>query len=208
MKKIMVYFMIFVFSIINVPYVFALSSESKSIVTLSNCVDSTSARFMQNNNEIKVKFIGIDTANALSSSINEEISVETVNNFVCDKLKNAKKIELELEKEMEEKDKYDRYNAWVFIDDVLLQDILVKEGYAKTYYLYENYKYYDILKQDENSAKDAKTGIWNVKEEEKIEVIDESEKEESLFDMLLNFVNKVFEKILKFVDDLIKNVFN
>ena len=203
--------MILVLGIItfSTSFAYALSSEKKEKVVLSNCVDSTSARFMQNNNEIKVKFIGVDTANALSTNKNEDITIDTINNYVCDKLKNAKKIELELEKEMDEKDKYDRYNAWVFVDDVLLQDALLEQGYAKTFYLFENYKYYNELKQTENKAKEAKVGLWNVKEE-KVEVISDKkdEKEEGIFDALLNFINKVFEKILQFVDDLIKNVFN
>ncbi len=202
-KKVIIFITIFM---LLITPVYALSSNKKESVTLSNCTDSTSARFIYNKNEIKVKFIGIDITNSLNSNV--EIDLETVNEFVCNTLKNAKKIELEIEKEMDLKDKYDRYNAWVFVDDVLLQDTLLKKGYAKTYYLYENYKYYDTLKQSEKEAKEEKVGLWNVKQEEKIEVIDDTKKDEGVFSSLMNFINKVFEKILQFVDDLIKNVFN
>lgn len=185
----------------------ALSSNTRDVVTLSSCIDSTSARFIQNGNEIKTKFIGIDVINAMESNENDEISTEFVDNFVCDLLKSAKKIELELEAKSDIKDKYDRYIVWVFLDDSLLQNSLVNKGYAKTFYLYEDYKYYNMLKQSEASAKEEKLGLWYVKEkvEEPIVV---SKKDESIFDALLSFINKVFEKILKFVDDLLKNVFN
>lgn len=202
-KKIII--LITIFTVLITP-VYALSSDKKEVVTLSNCTDSTSARFIYNKNEIKVKFIGIDVVNSLNNSV--DIDSKTIDEFICDTLKNAKKIELELEKEIEEKDKYDRYNAWVFVDDVLLQDTLLKKGYAKTYYLYENYKYYDTLKQSEQEAKDEKIGIWNVKQEETKEEVKSTDKDEGIFSSLMNFINKVFEKILQFIDDLIKNVFN
>ncbi|MBR1679702.1 MAG: hypothetical protein IJ704_03570, partial [Bacilli bacterium] len=62
-KKVIIFITIFVLLITPVH---ALSSNKKESVTLSNCTDSTSARFIYNKNEIKVKFIGIDITNSLN----------------------------------------------------------------------------------------------------------------------------------------------
>ena len=37
------------------------------------------------------------------------------------------------------RDKYDRILAWVYADDLFLQDSLVSEGYAEVAYLYGKY---------------------------------------------------------------------
>ena len=71
-----------------------------------------------------------------------------------EKLENANKIELEFDKSASEKDKYDRYLAWVFVDDVLLQELLLTEnGLAETYMLQNNYKYAGVLQESEEIAK-------------------------------------------------------
>ena len=191
-----------------IPNVFALEKDKKYSVDFSNCTDSSSARFILDNNEIKIKFLGIDTLNALNNNQNKEVDKELIDQYVCDKLKSAEKIEIELEKESDEKDKYDRYLAWVFVDDVLIQEDLLEKGYAKTFYLYENYKYYDLLKSKEEEAKTNKVGVWYEEIKEELTITNEEEKKENFFDFLLNFINKIFEKIIEFVDDLIKNVFD
>ena len=67
-----------------------------------------------------------------------------------------------------------------------------------------------MLKEKENIAKENKVGLWQeekpadtnveeVKEEEK-------EKETNIFKIVLNFINEIFDKFLKFIDDLINDI--
>ena len=51
--------------------------------------------------------------------------------------------------------------AWVWIDDELLQNLLVTNGLAETYMLQNNYKYAGILQESEEVAKNNKVGIWS-----------------------------------------------
>ena len=71
----------------------------------------------------------------------------------------------------------------------MLQDELIKNGYAEVAYLYDDYKYTDILKDHQSIAEEAKIGIWNDEAREKFvaeETIDnddskiENEKEETI----------------------------
>ena len=68
---------------------------------------------------------------------------------------------LEYDNKSDKVDKYDRTLAWVWIDDTLLQKELVKNGYAKVAYLYDEYKYASELKKFEEYAKENKINIWS-----------------------------------------------
>ena len=93
--------------------------------------------------------------------IGEETWGKEASNFTKEKLEDATKIELEFDGHAEEKDKYNRYWAWIWIDDELLQNLLVENGLAETYMLQNNYKYAGILQESEESAKNNKLGIWS-----------------------------------------------
>ena len=70
-----------------------------------------------------------------------------------EKLENATKIELEFDSSADEKDQYERYLAWIWVDDELLQNLLVQDGLAETYMLQNNYKYAGMLQESEEIAK-------------------------------------------------------
>lgn len=183
-------------------------------VTLSKCVDGSSARFMLGNNEIKVKFLGIDTSSNIITSPADEINGALVSDYVCSILENAKDIKIEYEPNSEKEDKYGRLLVWVYVDDVLLQENLLKQGYSTIAYLYDDYSYSEVLKEAESYAKDNKLGVWqeklntNVNTNINTDDIEDDNKEESknIFSMLMNFLNEIFEKFLKFIDDLINNM--
>jgi len=67
---------------------------------------------------------------------------------------------LEYDQGSEKQDKYQRLLAWVFVDGVLLQNELVKEGLAEVTYLYGNYKWTPTLQDSEALAKAQKLKIW------------------------------------------------
>lgn len=181
-------------------------------VTLSKCVDGDTARFMLNKEEIKVRFLAIDTPESVHPTKAVEAYGKDASEYTCKMLTNAEKIELEYDPKSDEKDKYGRVLAWIYVDDELLQNNLIKVGYAKVAYLYGDYLYTTMLKTSEKEAKDSKLGIWS--DEEVTEVVDvkdatkeeEKEKSSSLFDLILDFLNEILEKILEFIENLIEDV--
>lgn len=82
--------------------------------------------------------------------------------YTCDKLKKAKKIQLQYDGA--KKDKYGRTLAWVWVDGKLLQKELIKKGYVKQFYDYGNYSYEAELIKLQKQAKKKKVGYWSKKQ--------------------------------------------
>ncbi len=149
-----------VFLIIFILF-FGINVNAKEIVTLNKCVDGDTAWFNINDEKIKARFLAIDTPESTNKI---EPYGKEASEFTCNLLKNAKKIEIEYDENSDKFDKYDRHLVWVFVDDELLQNIIVKEGYADVKYLYGDYKYTDILKKSLIEAKANNLNMWKSEE--------------------------------------------
>ena len=136
----------------------------KVTVTLEKCVDGDTAWFKLNNETIKTRFLAIDTPESTKEI--EEYGKEA-SKYTCEELSNARKIEIEYDDESDKTDKYDRHLVWVFVDGKLLQEKILKKGYANIDYIYGKYKYLDELYKVEETAKNNKVGIWGNYKEEK-----------------------------------------
>ena len=138
------------------------NDNSKRIeVELVATVDGDTAKFKMDGEQITVRFLGINTKETVHPEIGEETWGREASDFTKEKLKNATKIELEFDEVADEKDKYDRYLAWIWVDDELLQNLLVENGLAENYMLQNNYKYAGMLQESEELAKNNKLGIWS-----------------------------------------------
>jgi len=140
-------------------------AKNKS-VKYSSCVDGDTIKVVMDKEKVTVRLLAVDTPETKHPDKGVEPYGKEASEFTCNLIKNASKIELEFDKNSDELDKYSRYLAWVFIDGKLLQEELIKKGYAKTAYLYGNYKYTKDLKVLEENAKTNRLGIWsNYKED-------------------------------------------
>ena len=156
MKKIMINSIMFLtLFLVGIGNVFA-----NDTVTLKKCVDGDTAQFILDDEVIKVRFLAIDTPESVHPTVEVEANGKDASSYTCELLTNAKKIELEYEKN--KTDKYGRYLAWVWVDDLLLQDELIKNGYAEVAYLYGDYKYTSLLQDHQEIAKAKKLNIWSV----------------------------------------------
>ena len=150
-------------------------------VSLYKCVDGDTAYFKNENDEIiKARFLAIDTPEYTKEK--EEYGKEA-SDFTCNKLKNAKKIELEYDNNSDKKDKYDRDLVWVFVDNKLLQELIIEEGLAEVKYLYGDYKYTNLLLEKEKIAKNKEINIWS------LDIYNnKTEKDSSKIDYIIFFV--------------------
>lgn len=196
MKKTLLFFLLIIIFPLNV-----LSANKKDNVTLSACVDANSARFMLELKEIKVKFIGIDS----QDSINFDNKDFSVSDYTCSLLKNAKNITLEYEEGLKE-DQYGRIQAWVLIDNALLQENLVRNGYVKPIFIEKNYKYFNQVNEAEKNAKENNLGLWTATEEEKT-IEEKVKKKKNFFEKIIDFIVDIFNKLINFIDKLIKEIF-
>ena len=187
--------------------------KEKDEVKLSNCESATSARFILGTEEIKVKFIGIETDEFFSDNVLDETYGKSVDEYVCSLLKEAKNITIEYEPKITLKDKFDRTNAWVFVDDILLEEHLVSLGVAKVAYIYDDYKYKDVLLEQEKISKQKEIGIWKkqVIVEESIDEIDtitkeKSKKNEGFLDAIGNFFKDLFDSIIEMINNIVEDI--
>lgn len=158
MKKILLSLFLFFLGIINI--------EAKTItVKFSDCVDGDTAKFIYEKEEITARFLAIDTPETNHPTKGIEKYGKEASEYTCNKLKGANKIKLEFDENSDKLDKYGRYLVWVFIDDKLLQKELVENGLASVAYLYNEYRYTNILEEAEQIAEDKKIGIWSNKKE-------------------------------------------
>lgn len=201
MKKVVMIFLFFCLFITNVY-------AERVSVKFEACVDGDTIKVMLDNKKTTVRFLAIDTPETVHPTKGEQPFGKEASNYTCNKVKNAKKLEIEYDEGSAKTDKYNRALGWVFIDDILLQKDLVSLGYAKVAYLYGDYKYTEDLKKEESIAKSKKLGVWSLEEEtttKKIEKttkkVTESETEDSIINELLKDIRKIFK-------NLFKNIFN
>jgi|GEM_PF-338798 len=141
---------------------FPLNTEAKEVkVTFSGCTDGDTAKFIMNDEEIRVRFLAIDTPETVHPNKGVEAYGKDASEYTCNKITNAKKIVLEFDDNSEEIDRYNRYLAWIFVDDSLLQLELIEAGYGKVAYLYGKYKYTNLLESAQEVSQAKKIGIWS-----------------------------------------------
>ena len=172
----------------------------KDEVKFSSCIDGDTANFTLNKKEIKVRFLAVDTPETKHPTKGEEPYGKEASEYTCKRLKEATKIELEYDDNSDKKDKYDRYLAWVFVDDSLLQAELIKNGLAEVAYLYGDYKYTDLLKDYEETAKVQKVGIYS--DEKSYYEKHKKDKKNT------KISNKTIKKIIKkLIDEILDEIF-
>lgn len=143
--------------IISLLFITNAEASEKIEVTLSKCVDGDTAWFILDGEEIKTRFLAIDTP----ESTNEiEPFGKEASNYTCDLLTNANKIEIEYDENSDKLDKYGRHLVWVFVDDKLLQDLIIQQGLGQVDYIYGDYKYLTTLEASELIAKNNQVGMW------------------------------------------------
>lgn len=68
--------------------------------------------------------------------------------------------EVRLIKDVSETDKYKRLLRYVYVDDLFVNEYLVREGYAKASSYPPDVKYADRFREAEREAREKKRGLW------------------------------------------------
>ena len=135
-------------------------ADDRISVEFSKCVDGDTAYFHVDGVEKKFRFLGVDTPETVHPTKGEEIGGKSASEFTCNELMNASVIEVMYDPSSDKKDKYDRELVWVYVDNVLLQKKLVREGYAEVAYVYGDYlNVMDLCKEQKKAIRDD-LGIW------------------------------------------------
>lgn len=118
----------------------------------------------------KVRFVGVNTPEVAKDGNPAEFMAEEAKDFTEEILKDK---EIYLERDISDRDKYDRLLRYIWLEKPLsnpelsdienktLNGILVKEGYAYANYYKPDIKYHNFLKDLKKSAQDKNLGIWS-----------------------------------------------
>lgn len=159
MKKLIIFLSLFTISINNI--------YAREKVEFSDCVDGDTIKVLLEGKEYTARLLAIDTPESVHPQKPVEYYGKEASDYTCNKIKNAKKLEIEYDDNSDRMDKYDRLLVWVFTDGVLLQKDLIENGYAKVAYLYDDYKYTSELEKVQELTSAKNIGIWNEEEKNK-----------------------------------------
>jgi len=106
----------------------------------------------------KVRYIGIDTPETVDPR-------KTVQCFGVEASKKNKELVegkmVRLEKDITNKDKYNRLLRYIYVGDTFINLELVKQGFAYSYSYPPDIKHQDQFMKAQEEAREAKRGLWN-----------------------------------------------
>jgi micrococcal nuclease len=113
----------------------------------------------------KLRIIGIDALEMekitdIRSQISDgkgECFAEEAKNRLKELVENKKVV---LEKDVSERDKYDRLLRYVYVGEENISEVLMREGFVRLATYPPDTKYYGILKETEKIARENKVGLW------------------------------------------------
>ncbi|WP_025436980.1 thermonuclease family protein [Peptoclostridium acidaminophilum] len=133
----------------------ALASQSYKVLRV---VDGDTIVVSFGGKSEKVRMIGINTPESVHADESKNTPEGKIaSEFTKSKLE-GKTVQLEFD--AEERDKYGRLLAYVWIDGVMFNKTLLSEGYAKIATFPPNVKYVDDFKALERQARELKKGFW------------------------------------------------
>ena len=102
----------------------------------------------------RVRYIGIDTPEVYPEKEAYGAEAWRANRLLVEGK------EVRLERDVSQTDKYGRLLRYVYVDDILVNAELVKQGLAEAKAYPPDIKYQDLLEAMESAAKAAGRGIW------------------------------------------------
>lgn len=106
----------------------------------------------------KVRLIGVDTPETVKPGVKPQPFGKEASDFTKSLLEGK---EVNLEFDVQEKDKYGRLLAYVYLPDgTFVNAKLIEEGYAKIMTIPPNVKYEEMFKNLQEEARQEKRGLW------------------------------------------------
>lgn len=143
-----------------------IGTKSESYSSSPNFVEGQTARVIriidgdtvQIEGGQKIRYIGIDTPEIVDPRSAVQCYAYEAS------LKNRELVEgksVILDKDISETDKYGRLLRYVFVDNLFINDYLVREGYAYASSYPPDVKYQNQLQKAEQEARDNNRGLWS-----------------------------------------------
>lgn len=141
----------------------AVTINENKIYPVAYVLDGDTFKVKIKKKEVTVRMLGIDTPETVDprkppQCYGKEASDETK------KLLSRKTVRLKLNPNREEKDRYGRYLAYVYLVDnnseIFINEFLLQNGYAKEYTYGKAYMFQKEFRTIEKLAQEGKKGLW------------------------------------------------
>lgn len=146
-----------------IPTVGSISNaDNKHQATLVKVVDGDTITVSVNGKSETIRIIGIDTPEVVDPRKTVECFGKEASEFAKRTLQDNKILFLESDPTQGERDKYQRYLRYVWIDGGKTDfgKLMIDGGYASEYTYSLPYKYQQLYKQAEKAARESKKGLW------------------------------------------------
>lgn len=114
---------------------------------------------MPNGTEERVRFILVDTPETKHPKIGVQPFGPEASNFTAEKISGQ---DVLLEFDAQERDRYGRLLAYVWLGEELVNEQLIKHGLARVAVFPPNTKYVDQFRATQEKARQAELGIWSI----------------------------------------------
>lgn len=129
-------------------------------VTLDRAVDGDTFKVIYEGKSQSVRMLLVDTPETSHPKLGVQPLGIEAKEYTKQVLEQADKIELEFDIG-QNRDKYSRLLAYVYVDGVMLQESLLEKGYARVAYIYPpNVRYVDQFEAIQKESQRAAIGIW------------------------------------------------
>ncbi|WP_052487202.1 thermonuclease family protein [Gordoniibacillus kamchatkensis] len=135
----------------------AASKAGRDTAKVERVVDGDTLEVTLNGHKEKVRLIGIDTPETKKPNTPVMYYGKEASDFTKKKLQGKT---VELEWDVDRKDRYDRLLAYVWLEGEMFNRTLVQEGYARMATFPPNVKYVDLFKKDQEQARSQEKGLW------------------------------------------------
>jgi micrococcal nuclease len=139
----------------NIPEIKEKTKAKESKIKVVKVIDGDTIEL---ENGQKVRYIGIDTPELVHPS-------KPVECFAKEAQEKNKELvlgkEVWLEKDISETDKYGRLLRYVWVNDILVNEVLVQEGYAQVSTYPPDVKYQERFLEAQRKAREENKGLWS-----------------------------------------------
>ncbi len=132
-------------------------AENLTEVTVTRVIDGDTIEVLVDGESYRVRYIGIDAPETGSGyTAFEWLSTEAT--LINESLVGGRTVHLETD--VSDTDRYDRLLRYVWVGDTLVNEVLVRLGYARSVAYPPDTRYQDILDEAQSEARAAGVGIW------------------------------------------------
>ncbi|MBO6934385.1 MAG: thermonuclease family protein [Deltaproteobacteria bacterium] len=129
-------------------------------VELTSVVDGDTIHVrLEDGSDERVRYIGIDTPEVAHAE--GEVSERFGDEATEENRRLLGDGELRLVLDVEERDRFGRLLAYVYVGEAMVNEALVREGYARTLTIPPNVRHVDRFREAEREARDANLGLWS-----------------------------------------------